>query len=104
MPIQIDNREGRLFLRLRVTPKARQDRITGEHGGALKLQVKEPPEKGRANEGVIRLLSKTLEISAREIELVSGHASQDKRVAISGISESELLARLAAGSTGTGTR
>lgn len=94
MALELETRDGRILLRLRVSPKAKQDRIVGEYSGALKIQVKDPPEKGRANEGVVRLLSTVLGIAAREIELVSGHASQDKRVAISGIDETTLRSKL----------
>ncbi|MCA8946615.1 MAG: DUF167 domain-containing protein, partial [Planctomycetes bacterium] len=52
MPLEVETRDGRLYVRLRVSPKAKRDRVNGIHGGALKLQVKDPPEKGRANEGV----------------------------------------------------
>ncbi|MCB9933447.1 MAG: DUF167 domain-containing protein [Planctomycetes bacterium] len=92
--LELEHRDGRIFLRLRVSPKSKRDRIAGEHGGALKLYVKDPPEKGRANEGVLRVLADALGIAPREIELVSGHTSQDKRVAISGIDEVTLRDRL----------
>jgi uncharacterized protein (TIGR00251 family) len=94
MPLELEHGDGRVFLRLRVSPKSRQARVAGEHGGALKLHVTEPPEKGRANEGVIALLAATLGIAEREIELVSGHASHDKRVAISGLDEATLRLKL----------
>lgn len=94
MALEIETRDGKLHIRLRVSPKAKRDRVNGIHAGAIKLQVKDPPEKGRANEGVVRLLAKTLQISAREIELVSGHTSQDKRVAISGVDEATLRTKL----------
>ncbi|MBK8205743.1 MAG: DUF167 domain-containing protein [Planctomycetes bacterium] len=68
--------------------------IKGVHGGALKLSVTEPPEKGRANEGVLALLAETLNIPQRQIELVSGHGSQDKRVKIAGLDEVIVRARL----------
>jgi len=92
--LELEHRDGRILLRLRVSPKAKRDRIAGEHGGALKLYVKAPPEKGRANEGVLRVLADALGIAPREIELVSGHASQDKRVAIGGIDETTLRLKL----------
>jgi uncharacterized protein (TIGR00251 family) len=95
MPFEIQESGGRLLLRLRVKPGAKRDALRGEHGGALKLQVKEPPEKGRANQGVIRLLSAALGVAANQIELVSGHGSQDKRVAISGLDERTLREKLA---------
>ena len=88
--LDLQTRDGRVLLRLRVSPKSRTARIAGEHDGALKLHVTEPPDKGRANDGLIALLAETLGIAQREIELVSGHASHDKRVAIGGIDEATL--------------
>lgn len=88
------------LIRLRVSPGARRAGVKGVHGGALKLAVCEPPEDGRANEGVIALLASALKLPRRQIALVSGHASQDKRVLISGFSgsASELAAALAGSS------
>lgn len=82
--LEVQQQGGRFILRLRVSPGARQARILGVHGGALKLAVAEPPERGKANAGVISLLSKALGVAARDVEIVSGAASQDKRVAIGG--------------------
>jgi uncharacterized protein (TIGR00251 family) len=92
--LELESRGNRIFLRLRVSPKSRKARIAGEHGGALKLHVTQAPERGRANEGVLALLSEALGVPARQIELVSGHASQDKRVAISGLDEATLRKKL----------
>jgi uncharacterized protein (TIGR00251 family) len=97
MALQLEHRDGRILLRLRVSPKSRRARILGEHGGACKLHVTEAPENGRANEGVIALLASALGISPRQIELVSGHTSQDKRVALRGIEEAALRALLEQG-------
>lgn len=96
MPLDITQSEGCLLIHLRVSPRARKARVAGAHAGALKLSVTEVPEKGRANEGVIRLLAATLGIPRKQIELVSGHTSQDKRVAITGLDEQTLRTRLQA--------
>jgi uncharacterized protein len=92
MALEISESQGRLLLRLRVSPGARKARINGEHDGALKLSVQEPAEKGKANEGVIRLLARSLDIPEGRIELINGHASRDKRVAIKGTTEDALQA------------
>ncbi|MCC7508849.1 MAG: DUF167 domain-containing protein [Planctomycetes bacterium] len=92
--LEIECRDGSLLLRLRVAPGARKAMIKGVYGGALKLSVTEPPEKGRANAGVVQLLADCLGIPQRQIELVSGHGSHDKRVKISGIDEASVRARL----------
>ncbi|MBE7490222.1 MAG: DUF167 domain-containing protein [Planctomycetes bacterium] len=82
--LDVQARDGRFLLRLRVSPCARKARIAGIHGGALKVAVTEPPEQGRANQGVISLLSRALGIAERDVTILSGHASRDKRVAVAG--------------------
>jgi uncharacterized protein (TIGR00251 family) len=65
-------------LQLRVSPGARRPQIAGRYGGGWKVRVAELPERGRANDGILRLLASTLGVDVR---LVSGHASRDKVVA-----------------------
>lgn len=93
--LEIETRDGALAIRLRVSPGARKARIIGPHGGALKLSVTEPPEDGRANEGVIKLLANTLDIPATNIKITAGHTSRDKRATVRGMSASELRAAIA---------
>ena len=82
-------------LRLRVSPGARRAQIDGRHGDGWKVRVAEPPERGRANDGVLRLLGSTLGVDVR---LVSGHASRDKVVAFElDAAEAERLLSAAAG-------
>jgi len=71
-------------LKLRVSPGARRPGIAGRHGDAWKLRVSEPPEDGRANEAVLRLLAETLDVPRASVVLVSGHASRDKIVTLDG--------------------
>ena len=81
-------------LRLRVKPGARKSGIVGVHGGALKIAVKAPPEKGKANDAVIALLAETLHIAESAVSIVAGAASQDK-VAVVTLQPDELISRLA---------
>lgn len=74
-------------VRLRVSPGARRPGVAGRHGDGWKIRVAEPPEDGRANEAVVRLLARTLRLAARDVQVVAGHASRDKVVALDGISE-----------------
>lgn len=93
--LEISRQDGSYLLRLRVKPKAKRAGTGGVHNGALKVNVKEAPEKGKANEALCRVLATALDLSPRDIELVSGHASRDKRVAIRYPgSEDELTAKL----------
>jgi uncharacterized protein (TIGR00251 family) len=69
-------------LRLRVKPGARKTAIVGVHGGALKIAVNAPPQRGKANEAVIELLADVLDLPASSIEIVGGGMSQNKVVAV----------------------
>jgi hypothetical protein len=74
-------------LKLRVSPGARKPGITGRYGDAWKVRVAEPPEDGRANEAVLRLLAETLDVPRASVVLVSGHASRDKIVTLEGLEQ-----------------
>jgi uncharacterized protein (TIGR00251 family) len=67
-------------LRLRVSAGASRSRVGGVHGGALKLSVAAPPEKGRANRDVRRLVAAAFGVAPQEVEFVAGETSPDKVV------------------------
>ena len=69
-------------LNVKVVPGSSRDQIVGWLGDALKIKVMAPPEKGRANEAVVELLSTKLGITTDDIEVVSGHSSPSKVIAI----------------------
>ncbi|HEX5136729.1 MAG TPA: DUF167 family protein [Planctomycetota bacterium] len=81
-------------LKVRVTPGASRERILGTHGDALKVAVREPPERGRANEAVARALAAAVGARPADVEVIRGHASRDKLVLFRGLGEPELRARL----------
>lgn len=83
-------------LQLRVKPGGRSDRLVGPHDGALKLEVRAAPDRGRANDAVIRLLAGVLGVGRADIEVTAGGASRDKVVSVSGLSAGELARRLEA--------
>ena len=66
-----------------VVPGARCDEIVGEHGGALKIRVSAPPEAGRANLAVARLLAER--VPGHRAAVVSGEKTRRKQVLIEGV-------------------
>jgi len=82
-------------LQLRVAPGAGRAAVVGRHGAAWKVRVTAAPTDGKANAAVVRLLADTLALPARDVEIVSGHASRDKTVALTGIDNDEIERRLA---------
>jgi uncharacterized protein (TIGR00251 family) len=85
---------GGIGFRLRVRPGARRDGIEGEHGGAHKVSVAAPPERGAANDAVVALLARLLGVSRDAVSIVSGGSSRNKSVRVRGLAREDLLARL----------
>lgn len=88
--------DGGCLLRLRVKPKALRDCVVGIHGDALKIAVKAPPERGKANEAVCAFLATLLGLAGAGVSLSAGDSSQDKTVRIAGIDAAECRRRLSA--------
>jgi uncharacterized protein (TIGR00251 family) len=87
-------------LQLRVSPGASRAGIVGRHGDAWKVRVAAPPEDGRANDAVIRLLADTLALPQRDISIVSGHGARDKVVSLAGIAPEDAERRLESATAG----
>ena len=62
----------------------------------MRLKVREPAEKGRANAAVARLLADKLAVPPSSVRLARGGSSREKLFEIDGLSEEELLRRLGA--------
>ena len=45
-----EERNGRVFVRVKAVPGARQNAVTGTLGDRLKIRVSAPPEGGKAND------------------------------------------------------
>lgn len=83
-------------LRLRVSPGAERAGVVGRYGQAWKVRVAAPPEGGRANDAVVRLLAETLSVPRGAVKLVSGRSARDKIVELTGIDGSLAERRLSA--------
>lgn len=81
-------------LRLRVAPGAARTGVVGRYGDGWKVRVAAPPEDGRANDAVLRLLADTLRVPRAAVTLVSGHGTRDKIVELTGLEAAELEQRL----------
>ena len=81
-------------LSVRVMPGARQDMVVGPHAGRLKMTVTAPPEKGRANQAVERLLATVLNVATSRVRVVSGETSRDKVVLVEECAADEVRRQL----------
>lgn len=91
----ITEHEAGALLRVRAQPGAKRERIVGVHGDALKVAVAAPPERGRANERIAEVLAEALDVPPRDVSLLSGATSRDKRFVIAGRTPEECRALLA---------
>ena len=69
------------------------------------MRVVAAPERGRANDAVVDLLTVALGVSRGDVEIVSGRGGRDKVAALQGLSATEAARRLdavAAGGDGRG--
>ncbi len=73
-----------MFLNVKVTPKARENRVVGFENDVLKVKVTAAPEKGAANHAVVQLLSKYFDIPQRDFILLRGESSRLKTFRIDG--------------------
>ena len=83
------------ILTVRATPGARREGILGPHGGALKVAVRAPREKGKANKAIAEVLSTALAVKQSEVTLLSGTTSPDKRFLVRGLTGEDVRSRLA---------
>ena len=67
---------------VKVKPKAREEKVEKLDNTRYVVYTKELPEKGKANKGIVRLLSKYFLISQSKIMIVSGQKSRTKIVNI----------------------
>jgi uncharacterized protein (TIGR00251 family) len=81
-------------LKVKVVPGSSRDGIVGWLGDALKIKVTAPPEKGRANEAVVKMLAERLGLTTDAVAVVSGHSSASKVVAINGMDDEMLMKSL----------
>jgi uncharacterized protein len=94
--IELEETSDGIILPVQAQPKAQKNGIVGEHAGRLKVAVTEPPDKGKANDALVRVLASALALKRAEIELVSGQTSATKRFRVAGVGREELAARIAA--------
>jgi uncharacterized protein YggU (UPF0235/DUF167 family) len=77
-------------------PRARQDRVEVIAEGSLAVWVRAVPVDGAANAAIERAVARALGLRAAQIQVVGGHGSRRKTVAIDALSQAELRERLRA--------
>lgn len=82
-------------LRLRVRAGAKRVAVLGVHGGALRVAVTAPPDRGKANRAVLTLMAEVLDLTPGDLEILAGRGSPDKSLGVP-LSPDAVRVRLAA--------
>jgi len=86
--------ESEIRIPLRVHPNAVRNEVMGFADGVLQVKVSAPPVKGKANKELIDFLSRILDVGRSQISIIKGHTSQNKVIAVGGLSREEIMGRL----------
>jgi uncharacterized protein (TIGR00251 family) len=92
--LQLDIHSRGVVLGVKVQARARRSGVGGEREGMLRVAVTAAPEKGKANQAVIEVLSRALRVPKSAIELIAGETSTRKRVLVVGATAEQLRAAL----------
>jgi uncharacterized protein (TIGR00251 family) len=86
---------GGALLAVKVVPGSSRDRLAGVLGESLKIATAAPPEKGKANAAVARILARALGVGRRDVKLHAGKTSPRKEFHVAGLAAEEVRRRLA---------
>lgn len=93
--INLTSKDGGVGFAVRVQPRASCSEVVGELDGALKVRLAAPPVAGAANEELIRLLAKLLDVTRGQVAILSGATAKTKVIRIAGLDEQAASAKLA---------
>jgi hypothetical protein len=70
-----------MILRIKVFPKSKREEVVTDEK-TLKVFVKEPADKGKANKAVVKLLSNYFNTTSDKIRILSGMKTSSKIVEV----------------------
>lgn len=71
-----------LLLDCHLQPGAKSIGFAGQHGERLKIRISAPPVDGKANGMLLDFIAKSFGVSKRQVSLLSGQQSRQKRLLI----------------------
>ena len=80
---------------VKVAAGAANSAISGWHDQCLRVRLSTAPERGKANAALINLLAKSLGLSRSAITIIKGQHNARKIIAVEGLSQAAIMARLA---------
>lgn len=81
-------------LPVKVIPSSSRDCVAGWLEDTLKIKVRAPAEKGRANKSVRMVIASKLGLPVEQVVILSGETSNRKIIEISSLNSADVHARL----------
>ena len=85
-----------VYLDVRVVPRAGRTGLGGYRGGVLVVRLAAAPVEGAANDALVEFIADVVGRPKRDISILTGHKSRTKRIAIAGLDQPQLEAKLSA--------
>jgi uncharacterized protein (TIGR00251 family) len=82
---------------VQVYPNAAGNEITGLINGVLRVKISAPPAKGKANKELLAFLCQRLALNKDRIDIIKGHTTRNKIIAIDGMAKETALKLLLPG-------
>lgn len=83
-------------VRVHATPKSGRDEIVGWRGGELQVRVTAPPENGKANAAVCKVVARALGVAKSSVSVARGETSRHKTLEVRGVSEADIASAFGA--------
>jgi uncharacterized protein len=80
---------------VRATPRSGRDSIEAGAGGVLLVRVTAPPDDGKANAAVCKVVAEALGVPKTAVSVVRGHTARTKTLEVRGASEADVARLLA---------
>ena len=81
---------------VRVIPRAAKSGIAGARDNALLVRVNAPPVEGAANQELIAVIARVMDVPRSAVSILAGDRSRNKRVFVAGLTREDAQARAVA--------
>ncbi len=79
---------------VKVIPRSPREEFAGVRDSAVVVRLTAAPVNDAANQALVKMLSRALDVPARDISIIAGSHRRDKTLRVTGLNAAELKERL----------